>query len=305
MALKPLGQAESPAAVVSKILASELGGLAKISDQGYVFVDYCAGGGGPTPYIERYINQQSQNGAGVGNGGTIGNGEENGGVLTRSKSKQNTPVKKQGAQQQSVHFVLTDLHPHIPNWALASSASPQIHYAPQSVDASSSPADLLTTVSPALPSSSSSSSQPPKVFRTFHLAFHHFPDSLASAIVRDTMRTSHGLAIFELQDRSARAFLAVLLLGIGVMAFAPYYAVKWRSPGTLFWCWVVPVLPFVLVWDGWMSSVRTRTVDEVRELMKGCGEGDMDKWEVRSGRVTHLPPCADVNWIIATKREGD
>lgn len=315
MALKPLGQIESPAAIVSRVLASELGGLDKIGDQGYVFVDYCAGGGGPTPYIEGYINQsqtqQSQNSGGLGSTG-MKNGNANGeakggdGVRTRSQSKQNgiPSGKKQGDQLQPVHFVLTDLHPHIPNWALASSASPQIHYAPQPVDASSSPPDLLSSISPPLPSSSPST-QSPRVFRTFNLAFHHFPDSLASAILRDTLRTSHGLAIFELQDRSLRSFLAVTLLGLGVLAFAPYYAVRWRSPATLFWCWVLPVLPFVLVWDGWMSALRTRTIEEVEALMRGCGVGEAEvaRWEVRSGVVTHLQPFADVNWIIATKRE--
>lgn len=119
------------------------------------------------------------------------------------------------------------------------------------------------------------------------------------------MTTSSGFAIIELQDRHLTSFLAVCLLGLGVLVFAPLFAWRWRSFGTLFWSWVIPVLPFVLVWDGWMSSVRTRTVDEVQNMMKTCGvdSNEVAKWRVRSGRVTHLPPWAEINWIIATKDE--
>lgn len=205
-----------------------------------------------------------------------------------------------------MHFILTDLHPHIPNWALAASRSPNLHYSPHSVDASASPPDLLTRASPPLPSSYTSSKHPVKTFRTFYLAFHHFSDDLAASILRDTLASSHGFAIVELQDRHLTSFLALCLLGLGVLFFAPYYAWRWRSPGTIFWSWVIPVLPFVLVWDGWMSSLRTRTLDEVVHLMKNCGisANEVEKWDVTSGRMTHLPPFADINWIIATKKEA-
>lgn len=311
MTLRPLGQRESPALIASRILAAELGD--RVDD--YVFVDYCAGGGGPTPSIERYINAQR----GGSSDASPSRGKEDreqqqqqqqqtgeNGVRTRAQGKKNSTANTttNGSVEPNplVHFVLTDLHPHIPNWARAASLSPQIHHAPFPVDASRSPRDLLARASPSLPASHSSK----KTFRTFHLAFHHFPDPLAASILRDTLSSSDGLAIVELQDRSLRSFLAVLLLGLGVMFFAPYYAWRWRSPGTLFWCWVIPILPFVLVWDGWMSSVRTRTVSEVMSMMRTCGIAphEVEKWDVKSGRITHLPPCADVNWIIATKRQG-
>lgn len=299
----------SPASIVAKILADELG--EHVGD--YVFVDYCAGGGGPTPFIERYLNSpRKEDGNKTGAAAAAAGGKQddtrpNGtnGVVTRSKSNKSngaTPPSKSKSKSQPVHFVLTDLHPHIPNWSLAAAASPQIHYAPRSIDAAHSPPDLLSTVEPPLPSSSLST---PRTFRTFNLAFHHLPTPLATSVLADTLSTSSGFAIFELQDRHLRSFLAVCLLGLGVMVFAPYFAWRWRSPGTLFWSWVIPVLPFVLVWDGWMSSVRTRTVEEITDMMANCGaEPEVIKqWETRSGRITHLPPFADVNWIVAKRSE--
>lgn len=341
MALPPL-QPISPAAHVSRILEAELGSGDDDQDgqqqqlSQYVFVDFCAGGGGPTPTIERYLNGGVLEDASWGGGsvrpGSGAGAEHDNNTATRQRRRTMTTTMTTSSgndnkdddsstakQQQPVHFVLTDLHPHIPNWARAASLSPNVHYVPRPVDAADAPADLLSTVEPPLPqpppppppSSSAPSSNPfsslalPKTFRTFYLSFHHFPDALASRILHNTMTTSSGFAIIELQDRHLTSFLAVCLLGLGVLVFAPLFAWRWRSFGTLFWSWVIPVLPFVLVWDGWMSSVRTRTVDEVQNMMKTCGvdSNEVAKWRVRSGRVTHLPPWAEINWIIATKDE--
>jgi hypothetical protein len=107
--------------------------------------------------------------------------------------------------------------------------------------------------------------------------------------------------IFELQDRSAESILATFILGCGILLAAPYYAWKWRSPATLFFTYLIPILPFVLVFDGIVSSLRTRTPEEVEALLRTCG-ADVSDWEMRSGRTRHLWPCAYLNWIVCTKR---
>ena len=92
-------------------------------------------------------------------------------------------------------------------------------------------------------------------------------------------------------------------MGIAVVLAAPLYAYKWGSPLTFFFAWVIPVLPFVLVFDGYMSSLRTRTPEEVEALLRRCG-ADASKWELRSGSEMHLWPCSFVNWIICKPIEG-
>ena len=242
-----------------------------------MFIDFCAGGGGPTPSIERYINKN---------------------IKQQQQQQQGPPSAR---PREPVQFVLTDLHPHIDNWTTAASRSPNVHFSPDPVDASDAPADLLANH---LNTAATLPVENKKHFRLFNLAFHHFDDALARRILANTLRTSDGFAIFELQDRSLRAFLACCLLGVGVLLSAPLYAWRWRSPATLFWCWAVPVLPFVLVFDGWVSALRTRTPDEVEALLRTCGadEKELAAWEVRSGRECHLPPVADLNWIICTKK---
>ncbi|KAH7157674.1 hypothetical protein B0J13DRAFT_176029 [Dactylonectria estremocensis] len=216
----------------------------------YTIIDFCAGGGGPTPSIERIVN----------------------GHL---RSRHLAPVR----------FVLTDLCPNINAWEKVAAKNPLITYERESVDASAAPKHLVRR------------DDGKKTLRLFNLAFHHFDDPLATAILRDTVETSQGFAIFELQDRSFSSVVTCLLLGIGILLAAPLFAWKWRSPATLIFTYLIPILPFVLVFDGFISSLRTRTPEEVEMLLRSCG-ADTSRWEMTSGSERHLWPCGYLNWII-------
>ncbi|KAF7536318.1 hypothetical protein G7Z17_g13064 [Cylindrodendrum hubeiense] len=216
----------------------------------YTIIDFCAGGGGPTPFIERNINGH---------------------------------LRSRGAAP--VRFVLTDLHPNIHSWDKIARKNPLITYEREGVDASAAPEHLVHR------------DDGKKTLRLFNLAFHHFDDPLATAILRDTVETSQGFVIFELQDRSLASAMSNLILGIGVILAAPLYAWKWRSLATLIFCWLIPILPFVIVFDGYISSLRTRTPEEVEALLRSCG-ADTSEWEMSSGDERHLWPCGYLSWIV-------
>ena len=142
-------QKTSPAQIVARVLSSNLGS----SIRDYVFIDFCAGGGGPTPSIERHLNANLRATAG------------------------------QGKSDEPVQFVLTDLHPHLEDWAEISKKSANILYDSQPVDASNAPPELIARYK----------AQGKKVFRSFHLSFHHMSDPLAKAILRNTVETSDAI----------------------------------------------------------------------------------------------------------------
>ena len=271
----PVIQSASPASLVAQVLQEEVlekGGApsaASASASPWYMVDFCAGAGGPTPSIERILNGRA------------------------------------GADAAApTQFVLTDLHPHISDWAVAAAASPNVRYAAQPVDASAADprAILQEAFGSAGPSGAGTVAADARVCRLFSLAFHHFDDPLARDILKNTVETSDGFGIFELQDRSFGAFVTTLIFGLGIMLTAPYYAWVWRSPMTLVFTYLIPILPFVLVFDGWMSMLRTRTPDEVEALLRTCGAADTDAWELRSGEVRHLWPCGYLKWIVCTKK---
>ncbi|KAF4345961.1 hypothetical protein FBEOM_103 [Fusarium beomiforme] len=239
-------QSQSPASLSAQVLIKQL----NKSLPDYTYIDFCAGGGGPTPSIARTVNAHLQ-------------------------SQGSDPVR----------FILTDLHPNVEAWEQVARKNPLLTYERNSIDATSAPKYLVKREDGTKP------------FRLFNLAFHHFDDDLAKAILRDTVETSEGLAIFELQDRSLASVLAVTFLGIGAFFSAPFFALKWRSPATFIFSCLIPILPFVLMFDGYISALRTRTPDEVEALLRSCG-ADTSKWEVKSGSEMHLWPCGYVNWVI-------
>ncbi|KHJ36060.1 hypothetical protein EV44_g5347 [Erysiphe necator] len=251
----PLLQKSSPAQLVAYTLFQVLDDARK-----YRFVDFCAGAGGPTPTIERELNSKLSSR-----------------YSSTEKSKENNAP---------VQFLLTDLHPHIPEWTKISKQAENITFIPESVDATCAP-------------SSVKSNDEQKVFRLFNLSFHHFDDNLGSEILRNSLETADGFGIFELQDRTPSSLIMMMLLGLFLFIISPFYF--WRSPGHIFFTYVIPILPFVVVTDGYMSSFRTRTPEEVLDLLKNCGASPED-WRILSGREQHTWPIGNMSWIIAVKK---
>lgn len=213
----------------------------------------------------------------VRNGDTGTNGHPNGDV-------------DEGGGGGGVDFVMTDIHPHLPEWVRASNKSKNLHYVPYPVDAADAPHDLL--------SMAGTQEKNKKIFRLFSLAFHHFPDPLATRILRNTLTTSSGFAIFELQGRDLGSIITIL--GMLPLLWAGSWWWFWGDWGLLFWTYVVPVVPFVLVFDGVVSSLRTRREGEVLALIKGCG-ASMEGWRFETGSEVHTRTGGTMNYFIGIK----
>jgi len=200
----------------------------------------------------------------------------------------------------AVKFVLTDLHPHIAEWTKAAAKSENLSFVSNPVDAANAPTDLIKR-------------DGKKTFRLFFLAFHHFDDPMAREILRNTMETADGFgyvilcvrrlkfadeapdSIFELQERTISSMITVTAMGILMFFISPFYF--WRSPGHLFFTYIIPLIPLILVLDGWVSSLRTRTSEEVQALMKECG-ASADGWTIKSGAEQHTWPTGYMTYVI-------
>ena len=278
----PLLQPTSPASLVAQTLQNVLSNRLKA----YTFVDFCSGAGGPTPWVEREVNRgytQARREEGLRNGQLGIDGYANGDV-----GKSNSI---------GVDFVLTDIHPHLEAWSEAAKQSDNLHYVPTSVDAASAPSDLLSLAG-------TQGSDSKKTFRLFSLAFHHFPDPLAVHILENTLSTSSGFAIFELQGRDLGNILTVLMLGPLLWLGSWYWF--WGRWGHLFWTYVIPVVPFVIVFDGVVSCLRTRRDGEVMELIReavGSGQCSLDGWRFETGTALHTWPTGRMQYFIGI-REG-
>jgi hypothetical protein len=104
-------------------------------------------------------------------------------------------------------------------------------------------------------------------FRTIFSSFHHFPDSVAREVLGDAVRCGEGFAMAEVTSRTLRAFATILLMPVFAWVLTPCIRpFRWSR---LLLTYLVPLIPFVVLWDGLVSCCRTRTPEELVDLTSG------------------------------------
>jgi hypothetical protein len=205
------------------------------------------------------------------------------------------------------------LHPHLDAWIKVCSTSPHLSFVPQSVDATNPPVAVISKTSQANDPNADFSSDT-RIFRLYCLAFHHFTEELARKTLQSTLATADGFAIIELQDRRVASLILMILDFFLVFLVTPLWF--WRDPLQLFFTYVIPVIPFIMSFDGFVSSLRTREFEEVMALMdisKEQIETVLDEdgkciqmarkgdWVFKSARECHTWPLGYMTWVAGCK----
>lgn len=123
-------------------------------------------------------------------------------------------------------------------------------------------------------------------FRTLFTSFHHFRPEIARAILADAVRSRVGIASFEFTERSIFAIALFCLSPLAVLLLAPFARpFRWSR---MLLTYILPVLPFVTVFDGVVSCLRTYSPNELRELVRELNsEGYV--WEIGQERSWRSP----------------
>jgi hypothetical protein len=169
-----------------------------------------------------------------------------------------------------IHVSLTDKYPNHAAFKNAQARSEiAISFYQDSVDARNVPREL-------------------NGFRTIFTSFHHFPPDEAQAIIQDTVNAGQGIGIFEITRRTASAILLIVLWSIAPFVLAPF--VRPFRLSRLLCTYLVPIIPFVLLFDGVVSCLRTYRPAELRELA-GKVNADGYQWQAGESRdsVLELP----------------
>jgi len=157
-------------------------------------------------------------------------------------------------------IVLTDRYPNLAAFRLARESSGGV------VDFREEPLDAG-----ALPPAFSG-------FRTLFGSFHHFAPLQARRVLQDAVDCGQGIGVFEMTDRRAGTLLAMLTVPLFVLLHAPKIRplCGWR----LFFTYLVPVIPLVVMVDGVISCLRSYDTEELAELT-GSLTGSPYDWEIR------------------------
>lgn len=161
-----------------------------------------------------------------------------------------------------VQATLTDVFPNVAALELARAQSGgRVTFESAPVDATSVPGRLLG-------------------LRTLFNAFHHFRPAMARQILQDAVDARQPVAVVEVVRRSPLALLGILFSPLLALLVVPLLR-PFR------WTWVpltylVPVIPFFILWDGVVSCLRVYSPAELRALVAGLkAEG----WTWQTGEL--------------------
>ena len=134
-------------------------------------------------------------------------------------------------------------------------------------------------------------------FRTMFSAFHRLRPDQARAVLADAVARKEGIGLFECGDRSLLTLGGLLGTPVVVLLVMPFIGpFRWSR---LFWTYVVPVLPLVLLFDVIVSWLRLYSEAELRELTAGL---DGYQWEIGTVRITPLPNV--ITYLIGVPGEN-
>jgi hypothetical protein len=173
--------------------------------------------------------------------------------------------------------LLTDKYPNTTKLQdLGSPAAKRIHFLSDSIDATRIPRYL-------------------RGFRTLFSSFHHLNPAEARGLLQDSVNRRQAIGVFEAPALHTLTLLSLLLIPIATWLFVPFRRpFRWSR---LLWTYLIPVIPFVLFFDGVISCLRAYSVGELQEMTNGiesCGY----RWEIgeKAGgllpvRITYLIGC--------------
>jgi hypothetical protein len=178
-----------------------------------------------------------------------------------------------------VSLCLTDKYPNVTSFEkVQTSWGPDIGHVNESIDAECVPGELLG-------------------LRTLFNSFHHFPGPHAESVLADAIGKGQSVAIFEIPRRRPFALAAAFLMALGTFLFVPF--IRPFRFSLFAWTYLIPLLPFVMWFDGVVSCLRSHSVAELREL---AGRASMSSFDWQYGTARHASSLLSVTYLIGCPR---
>ncbi|WWD16553.1 hypothetical protein CI109_100980 [Kwoniella shandongensis] len=233
-----------------------------------------------------------------GSGSSSSGGRESGRTVLAVERKINQ--HRQSSSKQPIRFLLT--HPDLPSSSSSSSShslptsssSSTISYLPESVDA------RQATIN-------NKAIRDHRHIRTFFSTFHQFGEESARRVIVDAFGSAEAMCIFELQQSDLASLIMVFLLAPLSWLLTPFQRPTWT---TLFFTYIIPLIPLLLVLDGIMKVYRSRSIPHFLHLANlaslnfhlegGKPEEDIDwKWEY--GKKRHTWSLGTMVWVVGRR----
>ncbi len=138
-------------------------------------------------------------------------------------------------------------------------------------------------------------------FRTLFSAFHHFREDEAVRIIASAVAGRQGLGVMESTQRHPLLIAYMLLTPFMVWLTAPFHrGADWKR---MFWTYLVPAIPLMVMFDGIVSCLRTYTPEELLALAARVPGSEGYHWEAGVRRLGILP--VGTTYLLGWPREAE
>ena len=112
--------------------------------------------------------------------------------------------------------------------------------------------------------------------RTMFLSLHHFRPKEVEQIFKNAINSGAPIAIFEAQRRDVEHVIRFSLSPIAVLLLTPF--IRPFSIQRLIFTYLIPLVPFIVFWDGVVSVFRTYSNEELETIAKSADTNDVFLW---------------------------
>lgn len=169
-----------------------------------------------------------------------------------------------------VEGTFTDLFPNVESWQRLveqadAAGGPRLAYEADPVDATDIPARLGG-------------------MRTMFGCFHHFDRPLATRMLQDAVDKRVPIGVFEPTNRSVTAIVCW-----SMMSFFSIAGFVFFRPFSLLYFIFAPLLTMMALFDGFVSCLRTYTIDELNEMTASLDGADSFEWRCGHSYLWYWP----------------
>ncbi|MFA6715527.1 MAG: hypothetical protein WC082_11180 [Victivallales bacterium] len=134
----------------------------------------------------------------------------------------------------------------------------------------------------------------PQGFWTLFSGAHHLSPEQLRTFTECAVRQDCGIAFFEYSDRGIlQALLPSLFVPFLVLLLTPLISpFSWRR---LFWTYIIPVVPLLVMVDGFISHLKSYSAAEFENIVAGI---DAPRYKFECGRRRILMKTCPITWFI-------
>ena len=192
-----------------------------------------------------------------------------------------TLIKEIQSSDKPVKVTLTDIKPNLESFKYVSELDKNIDFIAEPFDGTEIPESI------------------PGFLTSFN-SLHHLKPSDLKLFLENAIKQKRGIALFDGEDKKLLGSLVMLLSFPMLFLLIPF--VRPFSKGRLFFTYIIPLIPIVILFDGIVSFLRTYSKDELLECLGTVAGEDEYDWEVGVHRVEKNP--FGISYLIGTPKRG-